>query len=77
MKKSYEIEIVIGLLFGIAGALIAHFSLWTWLIGSIIAFFTSYFLVSKLKLQTIKEYIEIKTEEKLTNITTEKGKGKI
>ena len=58
MRKSMSTEIVIFLLVMFAGALLSRPSLMNFIGGFIIICLTSYFLVRKLKENTIKEYIE-------------------
>lgn len=69
MRKSFTTEIVLMSVVGMAGALISKLTLITVISGTIMICLTSYFLVSKLKEDTINEYEEIKSK------TSPKKKG--
>jgi len=57
MRKSYVTEILILFFSGFAGVCFYNGGWISYLVGFLLVLGTSYFLVSKLKEQTIKEYI--------------------
>ena len=57
MRKSYVTEILIIFVSSVAGVCFYNGGWINYLVGSLLVLGTSYFLVSKLKEQTIKEYI--------------------
>jgi len=63
-RKSYNTEILIMVLAGLAGAMIYTLDWIGFIGGLVIILLTSYFLTSKLKEQTVKEYLnKIKVEK--------------
>ena len=72
MKKSYLIEILIFIVVAVASQILFLGDIFGFFGGMIIIFFASYYLVTKLKKQTIKEYLTSK--EYLAKLKKEKQK---